>query len=174
MLRSSLKIHSTLRDRLPGDGTVESWLTVLVARQLDGRRQLGLGLVVVRQRTVELIDVSEARRAGFAPAMLLAGLTTTHTDGGSVEAVGLCGQVRAHGRELAVPVAMVFLEWADCRWWSWEALLAADGLSLREDTARERTAAEGDAMPAGLGRWWSHARRTGMQLQLTLEAPLVH
>jgi hypothetical protein len=173
--RRSLRLHTMARERIPGDGGVESWLTVMMSRQLDGQRELGSTLVVVRERTIDLVDSGAARAAGFELSALLAGLTTTTTPaGGAVEAVGLLGRVNVRSRDAELPAAVAFLEWADCRWWMWEALLTPDARGLREETARERSAVDGDALPTGLGRFWSHARRSGVRMELGLVEPVVH
>jgi hypothetical protein len=63
-----------------------------------------------------------------------------------------------------VPVGVVFLEWADCRWWHWRAVLGADGRPLEGGETLWR-AVDGDALPTGVGRWWSLGRLSGNVVQ---------
>lgn len=117
--------------------------------------------------------------AGF-----MAGLSrSTSPDIGDPIAVGLMGRVnwRRQRKEVGIPVAMVFLEWSDCRWWQWRGLLDASLRGIDEETNTVRRAAEGLAKPPHLGGWWSLGRRRGMQVRFEPQAapepavmPLVH
>jgi hypothetical protein len=67
-----------------------------------------------------------------------------------------------------LPVALVFLEWADDRWWHWERLLR-DGEPAsdeEDDLERYSRAIDGDPIPDGLGRWFVRGRRTRASLSL--------
>jgi len=65
----------------------------------------------------------------------------------------------------------VFLEWPDCSWWHWRALLSAEGEVL-DDTITVRSAERGDPLPAQLGRWWSTGRRHRLSLHLRRRPPV--
>lgn len=125
--------------------------------------------VVLRQQRIDLIETDVAARTRIPLDQLLAGLTRSEApEGGEVDAVGLMGVVRGSGA--ADPpvsrMALVFLEWADCRWWSWRAAIGPDGRSVLDDTSTIRCAERGDRLPDGLGRWWSLGRRARMRVRL--------
>ena len=116
----------------------------------------------------------------------LAGLTRSGSGETDMPvAVGVAGRfmMRVRGSEnaAAVPVAIAFLEWSDCRWWHWQLLLGTDGKPM-PDGDMHRSADNGDPLPQGLGRWWSLGRRTGVRVQVgwpsggvqPSESPLVH
>ena len=90
--RFQLQVRTVQRATLPGDGDVASWLTVQLARAVEDGRLGPVAGVVVRERVVDLVDLAPVRSDGRVP-WLLAGLTTTATDGGAVEAVGLWGRM---------------------------------------------------------------------------------
>ena len=125
--------------------------------------------VVWRRDRLDLMSLQPVAEKRIALPMLLAGLSrSTAEDAGPVDAVGLMGVFRARRspKEPGVPVALVFLEWPDCRWWHGKALLETDGTTLREQTATCTTAARGDALPRSLGRWWSLGRRRALTVHL--------
>lgn len=158
-----LRFRTMLRSRLPGDGSVESWLTVELARAVAASK-VGIAGVVVREHAIELVDPRGPAEHGVGLPTLLGGLTTTVGEHGAVEAVGVWGEMKRRGRGREVPVVAVFLEWSDCRWWMWEAL-TADG-AVREDTIVERSAIAGDSLPGGIGRYWTWARRSGVKMEV--------
>lgn len=132
--------------------------------------------VVVRRQHTELLDLRMARATGLSMHGLLAGLTRSSPHGrGLPVAVGVAGRLRYRAPEGGtVPVAVAFLEWPDCAWWQWQVLLDPDG-SPRAETEIRRGASAGDAMPAGLGRWWSLGRRSGVRVNYgPREAPSGH
>ena len=131
----------------------------------------------VRERRVDLFPAVEVVRAGFSPNWFAATLTrATPDDDGPVLAVGLLGthQMRRRGEQEGVPIALVFLEWADCRWWSWRALVTADGRGLRDGSELRGRARDGVAKPARLGGWWSRGRRLNVTTHLDRTEGLVH
>jgi hypothetical protein len=130
--------------------------------------------VAVRPDRIEIVPLHGLIEQKQNPGRFIAGLTTT-----GVDAVGLVGafRYRPTPHERWAPIAMVFLEWTDCRWWQWRSLVAGD--RLMPDTETFAAAIEGDAKPGGLGGWWSQARREGLQLTVHATpdapvAPLVH
>jgi len=130
--------------------------------------------VVLRAERVDLVDLGEAYRQGVPTHRLLAGLSrSTIEDGGQVEAVGVMGVVQARRGQAtpAVPLAVAFLEWEDCRWWSWRGLLDANGRMILADTELYASAEQGDPLPATFGRWWSMGRRAGSAMHLAKAAP---
>ena len=164
-----IRSRTMLRSRMPGDGSVESWLTVELARAAAASK-LGIAGVVVRERAVELVDPRGPAERGIGLPTLLGGLTTTVGEHGAVEAVGVWGEMNRRGRGREVPVVAVFLEWADCRGWMWEALTS--GGAILEPTVVERSAIAGDSLPGGIGRYWTWARRSGVKMEV--RGGLVH
>ena len=163
-----LHVRSFSRAEVPSDRFVGDHLVEMLMKASAAGRT-GAAAVVVRSKTIDGLDLSALRGVGLPLAWFLAGLTTTSTlAGGPVEAVGVMGRVgfRRTGPDGTVPVATVFLEWGDNRWWQWQARLGPDGTPIPE-TAQVRSASAGDAMPQGLGRWWSAARRRRIHVGLT-------
>jgi hypothetical protein len=170
--RFQLRVRTVQRATLPADGDVASWLTVQLARAVEDGRLGPVAGVVVRESVVDLVDLAPVRADGRVP-WLLAGMTSTRTDGGGVEAVGLWGRMERHRRGgPSETMAAVFLEWSDCRWWFWSARVDDEGLV--ESSIAERSALDGDPMPDGLGRWWTRARRERMSVRLQPQQPVVH
>src|SRR5688572_11421317 len=78
--------------------------------------------VIVRPDRFDVVPLGPVIQAKMSPSWFLAGLSRTPINGGEVEAVGVIGTFRMRRRQdgtPGIPVAMVFLEWADCRWWQW-------------------------------------------------------
>ncbi len=167
--RLQLKVRGTDRARFADDESLRGWAVDILERTLERSGGLPAGVIVVRERTVEVMDLAPLAQAGRPLSWMLAGLAGSTTQGGAAEAVGLVGrfQLRRRGTGPAVPVALAFLEWGDGHWWQWQALLAVDRPALVPDTATLRTAEAGDALPDGLGRWWTMQRRSGARLMLT-------
>ncbi|MEQ1507867.1 MAG: hypothetical protein ABMB14_36905, partial [Myxococcota bacterium] len=98
--------------------------------------------------------------------LFLAGLSRSGGAGdegglGPALAVGLAGRFVYRARGVGPsPVGLVFLEWPDCRWWSWRVVLDGAGAPVADSESRY-CAVDGDALPGGLGRWWSLGRRSG-------------
>lgn len=133
--------------------------------------------VVVRSEVVHLVGLRTDPPQPIAAGRLLAGLTRARFDDAedAPVAVGLLGRFelrRRRDERVGVPMVQVFLEWGDCSWWHWRALLDADG-ALLDDSVTVRSAQLGDALPGGLGRWWSTGRRHRLQLQLRRQRPTV-
>lgn len=141
--------------------------------------------VVVREARIELVELGPALRARVPVPMFVAGLTRSQPEGQSQPiAIGLAGrfsfrpasELGSAPRRPPAPhpppaqVALAFLEWSDNRWWHWRATV--DGpTSLAPDSEVVRRAIDGDALPNGLGRWWSLARRTGATVRFGPPAP---
>ncbi len=128
--------------------------------------------VVVRPSRIDLFTLHQLKEQQIAVGTFLAGLASSSLPDQmpDVEAVGLMGTfMRRRGREPGAPVALLFLEWTDCRWWSWQALLEADQKTLLTNTETILLAEEGDAKPLKLGGWWSLARRKNMAVRLDPE-----
>lgn len=164
-----LVVRSLPRDELPGDADVANRLVTLVREGLA--RGAGKPVaVVVRPRQLDLVRLDPVVGAGLPLGWFLGGLATTVTEtGGAAEAVGIVGVVERRGAADAerAPMATVFLEWGDNRWWLWRALLDPRNRSIREDAVQVLSALEGDALPEGLGRWWSLARRRNVRVDMS-------
>jgi hypothetical protein len=133
--------------------------------------------VVVTGERVDVVPLAPVVEAKMSPAAFLAGLTRHPIGGGTAEAVGLIGTFRVHRapEDPGVPIVMVFLEWTDCRWWQWRALLETGDLrALRPDTETLLRATDGTAKPARLGGWWSLGRRHAIDLAWQKREPVIH
>lgn len=171
MLGPTLRIRSVLLDRLP-DTPLRSWLVERL-RLAAHRGQVEPVVLVVRERTLDAIDLREVIATGVPLAWFVAGLTTSQTTaGGRALAVGVSGRLqRRRGVDGAQePCATVFLEWEDGRWWHWAGTLGDDG-AVDPATVEVRGAEAGDPLPDGLGRWWSVGRRHGVSLGLRALSP---
>ncbi|MCA9570968.1 MAG: hypothetical protein KC656_24175 [Myxococcales bacterium] len=118
--------------------------------------------VIGRPERLDLVGLKEIADQGWSVGRFIAGLTRAETgpDVGSVRIIGLMGtvEITPKGGEGRVPMAIVFLEWPDCRWWQWKALVEPTTREILEDTETITRAVDGDPMPDGLGRWWSAGR----------------
>lgn len=155
--------RSIPRHQIPADVSVGQHLVRLATEALGRGERPTLSAVVVSSEEVTLLALPEAGdRHGF-----LSGLTTVP----GTEAVGLMGIAHRRTRSGAkVPALLCFLEWTDCGWWMSEAILDAEG-ALLAGSVSTRSAQAGDALPEGVGRWWSHARRSGLEARLAVDAP---
>jgi hypothetical protein len=138
---------------------------VELARQALRARAGGGAGVILRPERYDLVDLNGLGKVPLPH--FLAGLTRSDAAGaGPVLAVGIVGRFTIRRRDRPPqPVAVAFLEWADCRWSLWQVLLDANGQEV-PDTEIRRSAVEGDPLPDGLGRWWTLGRRLKMTLQL--------
>jgi hypothetical protein len=89
-----------------------------------------------------------------------------------IEAVVSVGLVRVGSRRRqranAPLAAMCFVEWPDSRWWG--ALRLLEGKQFRQDwPAVFHCAVDGDPRPAGVGGWFSRARRENLRLNAQIE-----
>lgn len=124
--------------------------------------------VAVRSERADLIGLSDLGEAKLTVGYFLASLSRSRTADGPAEAVGLMGKFRTnHGAQGGGgDLALVFLEWGDCRWWYWRALIdPVDGRVMAE-SATISSAEEGDSLPRTMGRWWSYGRRARMNVAL--------
>ena len=157
--------------RTTGDALAEGPTLLPLVRNMAERDQVAWLAVVVRRERIELLDPRPFVAVPQLVARFMAGLTRSEVpDGGPALAVGLIGnlQVRAapsrNGpRPPLAPVAVAFLEAPNCDWWLWQRFLGLDDI---EDPEQELAGRHGDALPNGLGRWWSLGRRTGVRVQL--------
>jgi hypothetical protein len=163
-----LKIRSL---NLPGNnGGIES-VGLHLARALGTAAKTGPCppvAVVVRGERAELIGLQDLGEAKLTVSYFLASLSRSRTIDGPVDAVGLMGKFQTQsGRDHSpVHLALVFLEWGDCRWWYWRALVdPADG-SIIEESVTISSAEDGDPLPRTMGRWWSYGRRARMTVAL--------
>lgn len=133
--------------------------------------------VAVREDRIDLIPLGDVVREGIRPNVFVATLTRAEVPfAGVLEAVGVIGEFRWRSRHTpdGLPVATVFLEWSDCRWWHWRAALGPDRDVLDESSAVSR-AVDGGPRPAGLGGWWSLGRRARLGARFEpREQPVVH
>lgn len=154
----------------PDDDRLGEGLVGLVRRNLA--RGAPTTAVVVRRHKLVLMPMHPFADAGIALPMVLAGLARWTEGGDPPEAIGLIGRVlqRRGGRGPAVPVALVFLEWPDGRWWRWRQVLDADGEPV-EDGVELARAVDGLARPAGIGGYWTLARTRKPRIELRPRVP---
>lgn len=176
MASLQLRIHSSRWEGADlDDDALGEHLVGLVRDNLGaGGRAPGVALAV-RRGEIDLLPLDSVREAGIPMERFLAALTRARfEDRAPVDAVGLLGSFTARaarpGARPSAPVVMAFLEWTDCRWWQWRALVDADYQLLAESETR-RAAIEGDAKPRGLGGWWSLGRRARPSMDLRRVRP---
>jgi hypothetical protein len=125
--------------------------------------------VAIRPARTEWFDLGAVVRQQVPVGGFLAALSrSTAPDQAPPLAVGLAGRFQRRRGAQMLPVALVFLEWADDRWWHWERLLR-DGEPAsdeEDDLERYSRAIDGDPIPDGLGRWFVRGRRTRASLSL--------
>lgn len=167
-VRFRVRVRTLARATLPAHRSLESELLVRLAQAVERGGPIGGVGLVVRARTVDQVDLSDAFARGLSVQAAMGSFARTTTDeGGAVEALGWFGRIEVPGGagRTRAPCAAVFLEWEDCRWWLWSARLGAAGVGWDLGSALERSALDGDALPAGLGRYWTWARRTRQPLR---------
>jgi hypothetical protein len=133
-------------------------------------------LLVVRPDAIWFVDLRSVLAARLDPHRFMASFAGMP----GTEVVGAIGGMRRSDRgadatEAAgapVPVAGVFLEWADGRWWSAWRDLGEDGRALATDTDQVQRARDGLSRPGGLGGWFARARFEGLCAQLDPEPRL--
>lgn len=170
MPSGTLRIWTVAREDWPADLDAGPWVAGRLEAGLAEGASTGLRGLVLRDAGLDVVDVDDWRSQPRALHALLAGLTTTATEGGPARAVGLLGTGRRRHPAGDAPVGVVFLEWPDNAWWLWQVNRDPEGLPI-PGTALEQGARWGDPLPAGLGRWWSAARRRGIQARLTRHDP---
>ncbi len=167
-IASSVAAHDD-DDRL-GESLVD------VCRSAVERRSAPSSALVVRTDRVDVIPLKQLQQQKLHVPRFIAGMTVASLPDRAPSDVLAVGLIGSFERRLAsqpgpVPVAMVFIEWTDCRWWHWHALVHPDDRIVLDATETVRSASEGDAKPPGLGGWWSLGRRSNMSVKLD---PVVH
>jgi hypothetical protein len=158
-----LRLRIAVDARPPGRDDAEH--LVGLVRDATGRGAAPPAAVVVREAQTELVELRPPLAAGITVDQFLSGLSRSQPEGRSLPlAIGLAGRFVLRRRNEPQPpgprtsLVLVFLEWPDNAWWHWRALLDADG-AIVDATATVTRAIDGDALPLGLGRWWSLGRR---------------
>ena len=157
-----LRVGSSFRDqRQTTDDELGQYLVGRVKEALE-RGSAPPSALLVRPERLDCLGLAPVVQAGMNVGRFVSTLTRSRTvePTGEVLAVGVLGtvQTRPPGGGEQVPMVVVFLEWPDCRWWQWKALLGPSGELLGATQTLNR-AVDGDAMPHGLGRWWSTGRK---------------
>lgn len=180
MVRLQLRMRTLPRGE-PLDDQAEGLRLVELVTQSVERGGAPLVGVVLRGDRLDILGLEVLKEARVGLNWLLAGMTASEQEGvGPVEAVGLMGIVRVRTSPTppgeppppAVPMAIAFLEWEDCRWWFWRAPIDVNQERVLTDTQVITRAEDGDPLPNQLGRWWSLARRRRMRLRLDGPEPL--
>lgn len=171
-----VRVSMLLRDATSDEALGRSLVDAVESALLRGGAPSAA--IAVGRESVAIVPLWPLANAGLAWPGLVIGLCGgAPGDVGEIEAVGVIGAFQRGGRgQPPIPVATVFLEWPDGRWWHWLGLLGdrrvpADDGSVRElrlvrdGTVDLRRAIDGDARPDGLGGWWSGYRRRPIRLQ---------
>lgn len=89
-----------------------------------------------------------------------------------VEAIAVLGRFtqRQKGMEPR-PIAGVFVEWQDGRWWASWRPVEPSGRLIPTDEDEVLRAVDGRPRPGGLGGWFSRARFEGLRAELTPISP---
>ncbi|NCG19757.1 MAG: hypothetical protein GWP91_12180 [Rhodobacterales bacterium] len=174
MPRLQIKIQSVARES--GEPWQDAMPMVSLVREAITRGSAPLAAVVLRTDRIDIVDLKNIRSAGMSVQSFLAGLSrSTADDGGEVEAIGIIGVLQTRraqaSEDRAVPMAIAFMEWEDCRWWSWRGLLDVEQKEVLSTSEVVACAEEGDPLPGRFGRWWSLGRRRKMKLHLSRERP---
>ncbi|MBW2255520.1 MAG: hypothetical protein JRI25_13095 [Deltaproteobacteria bacterium] len=169
-LRTLHRLDGSVR----GDDDLGDTLARMVRKAVDGRAAPPIA-VCIRTDRLDLLDLGEAVRGRFPPALLLAALTRAEVPcAGPVEAVGVLGRFRYRPDRdhPGIPVATVFVEWPDCRWWHWQALVDPANGWLLPETETVLRAVDGGRRPSSLGGWWSTGRRARLRARLEPSEPV--
>ena len=127
--------------------------------------------IALRGPLLELHGITQLSKQGISIPSYLAALCYSKRlpePSGEVKATGYMGAFIREREGVKEGRGIVFLEWEDCRWWFWEGKFDPTTKLFEPDECRTLSALEGDAMPQGLGRWWSLARRRNLTLTLRL------
>jgi len=129
-------------------------------------------MLVFRDDQVDRFELAEAMKQPKVKRDRLFGAMASMK---GVECMALLGvlRLRVAGPAPAPHSAVAYVEWPDNRWWTAWVPLGRDGKPVKADP-EVRTAEEGSPRPAGVGGWFSMARRAGLQLHLTSEDGPVH
>jgi hypothetical protein len=175
----TVRIHRALPPpappEVPPDEHLGRWLAELVRDAAASGRGAGPAAVTCRDDgTIEFLPLGPDLLRDAPLPLLLAALSRSELAGRRAVAVGLVGRFRmerrVRGEPVGAAVLLAFLEWADCRWVGWRRILDVAGAELGDGDTWLR-AEEGDALPDGLGRWWSLGRRTGVSVSFGPAAP---
>lgn len=138
-------------------------------KEVSLRAQQGLvrpSVVAMGEETAYVLDLVPL--VGPPPVMhrrvaALAGMA-------GVEALAVVGTMRRRRRDRPEgdPVAVVFVEWNDGRWWFAVRPQAHQGGFAPLTEAEVLRAVDGTSRPGGLGGWFSRARFEGLQAKLDL------
>jgi hypothetical protein len=162
----SVRVASVFQDTtVLSDEALGQELAERVRKAVE-RRQAPTVALIARPERLDFVGLRTVVEEQLPVQRFIAGLTRAHVDAvGAASAVGVMGTVGARTPDGSgrVPMAVVFLEWPDCRWWYWRALVDPVEQVLRADTETVRRAVDGDPLPSGFGRWWTvgrHLRRS--------------
>jgi hypothetical protein len=143
----------------PDDDALGALLVDLVERAVDAGGGVPAA-VGAWPEEIQIIPVIPLIEAGWTPARFLASLSQTPRPHlGLPAVVGVIGRLRFRQRDDApwVPIATVFLEWPDGRWWRWRQLIGADGRRAPGTDVTDR-AIDGLPLPDHLGGYWRLGR----------------
>jgi hypothetical protein len=162
-----VRIHSGVRDmdRFPvSDDALVEQLTARVFEALERGRPRPALLALFADRVMQYDLPSLIAPEGSLTSPMIAAVAGQP----GIECLALVGTLRMRRKKKVegMQALAVFIEWPDSRWaMSWRAF---DGeRTPLMDEASLRCAVDGWPRPAGLGGWFSRARRQGLRLRLT-------
>ena len=176
---SGLSLRIGLADRAPGPDEEEGERLVTMVRDGMQRGVRGALGVAIRPERTEWFDLGAVVRQQVPVDGFLAALSRSTAPGHPAPlAVGLAGRFERRRGSRVLSVAVVFVEWADDRWWHWERVLRESEPHASDDDDDEleqyARAIDGDPIPDGLGRWFVRGRRTKATLSFgELRRPVV-
>lgn len=174
MNKVSIQMQTLYRRSAVGDDDQTGRELVELVRNALQRGRAPGAAVVFRENRMDIIPFGPLVRAKVHIGTFIAALTRAEVDDAAPpQCVGIVGRFnwKHKGKGTGVPVAMVFLEWPDGRWWHWRAALSTEGAEILEDTVIVHRAVDGYPKPNTLGGWWSLGRRRRLNIQLNRREP---
>lgn len=169
MNKISIQMQTLYRRSAIGDDDQTGREMVALVRNALQRGRAPGAAIVFREDRLDIMPFGPLVRAKVHIGTFIASLTRATIDEGSeAQCVGVVGRFnwKHHGKGPGVPVAMVFLEWPDGRWWHWRAAVDVSGNEILEDTDILHRAIDGYPKPNTLGGWWSLGRRRRLNVHL--------
>ncbi len=173
-MRLSLKVV----DMPPMETSEEAPLGVALVELVQRAVQRGgapPAALVLRPERTELMTLQPVVGAGVPVQRFMAGLTRSTcrevSDVGAVALIGVMSTTPDGSVGPPVPLAVVFVEWPDCRWWFWRGVVDVENKTVKPGSEVVISAMDGDRMPDRLGRWWSLGRRLGLRVTMERVTP---
>lgn len=170
MSSDRLRVRLRVMPRLPsfprGD---DDALGLAMWKEVSLRGQRGLvrpSVIAMGEETAYVVDLVPL----FGPPALVHRRVSALGGMSGVEALAVVGTMRRRRRgvEAGEPVAVVFAEWPDGRWWFAARPQEDRGGFVAGTEVDVLRAVDGATRPGGLGGWFSRARFEGLEARLDL------